>query len=288
MNDMLVVLDFDNTIVNGHMHGYLEGKFISPDEKEDSKIKQQVESFLKEKGGIKNEKKLKVFLKDLLKEGVNVAIASFTKYTQHVEYCIKHNLDLSDDEANSIKVIGWLLNNTPDQKDSRRSSSGSNIQKQHISEEGKPREKKRKLSLNFDLAAQESTTTKQESTREKYGKNFHILCLLKEHKKKYGELPKAVVLLDDDENNIKYINGFNEMIDSLLKSEDKYEKKLLNIDNERASINFTKEDMKGIKFIGVLVPKDVIKDNNESKYNLFRASRKPCCTCSNSARGSRR
>lgn len=108
-NSALLIFDFDQTITNEHMYKSFArlGKSDFNSDKENAVTEQEVKEFLqKENSGIKNEEKLKFVLKSALSSGVEVAIASFTKYIKAVEYVVKNHLDLTEEQAQGIKVVG--------------------------------------------------------------------------------------------------------------------------------------------------------------------------------------
>ncbi|XCA33294.1 MAG: hypothetical protein ABS808_00130 [Wolbachia endosymbiont of Polyergus mexicanus] len=78
--------------------------------------------------------------------------------------------------------------------------------------------------------------------KNQVGKNLHICKAIVEYKDKHGELPKTVMLVDDDVKNIQKINEF---VASMSKREEWLEKNGLSI-----------EGIQKIKFEGARVPKE--------------------------------
>ena len=78
--------------------------------------------------------------------------------------------------------------------------------------------------------------------KNQVGKNLHICKAIVEYKDKHGELPKTVMLVDDDVKNIQKINEF---VASMSKREEWLEKNGLSI-----------EEIQKIKFEGARVPKE--------------------------------
>lgn len=76
--------------------------------------------------------------------------------------------------------------------------------------------------------------------KNQIGKNLHICKAIVEYKDKHGELPKNVMLVDDDVKNIQKINEF---VASMSKREEWLEENGLSL-----------QDIKNIKFEGAQVP----------------------------------
>lgn len=172
-NNSLLIFDFDNTITNGHMHNAFsrleKSDFNSGAEY--AVTDNDIEGFMKEKGGIKNEETLKSVLQSALSSGMEVNIASYTKYPNAVKRVVENHLDLSKKQAGGISVFG-----------------------------GFP--------ADYDTQLPRSNVKEQQN---QVGKNLHICRVIVEYKNKHnGQLPKTVMLVDDSTDNIKKIDEFVE------------------------------------------------------------------------------
>lgn len=107
-----VIFDFDKTIINQNMDNYFYSLWRRSDYgsgKADAVTAENIENFFKiQDSGIKNEKQLKPALQSALTDGMEVAIASFTRYRKAVEYVVQNYLGLSEEQAKNIKVVGGL------------------------------------------------------------------------------------------------------------------------------------------------------------------------------------
>ncbi|MDG7053159.1 MAG: hypothetical protein LKM45_04730 [Wolbachia endosymbiont of Alcedoecus sp.] len=173
-NNALLIFDFDNTITNEHMHNVFSGRY-SGFKKSDfnsgaeyAVTDNDIEGFMKEKGGIKNEETLKPVLQSALSSGVEVNIASYTGYPNAVKRVVENHLGLSKEQADSISVFG-----------------------------GFP--------ADYDIQLKSSALKEQQN---QVGKNLHICRAIVEYKDKHGQLPKTVMLVDDSADNIKKIDEF--------------------------------------------------------------------------------
>ncbi|MDG7057325.1 MAG: hypothetical protein LKM43_04225 [Wolbachia endosymbiont of Penenirmus auritus] len=107
-NNALLIFDFDNTITNGHMHNAFS-RLIKSDldsGAEYAVTDNDIEGFMKEKGGIKNEETLKPLLQSALSSGLEVNIASYTGYPNAVKGVVENHLGLSKEQVNSVSVFG--------------------------------------------------------------------------------------------------------------------------------------------------------------------------------------
>lgn len=205
-NNTLLIFDFDNTITNGHMHAVFSGRH-SGIEKSDynsaaknAVTDHNIKDFLKNTGGMKNEERLKSTLQSALSGGIEVNIASYTKYPDAVKEVVENHLGLSKEQADSISVFGRFPENYDNE-------------------------------LKGDKEQQ-----------SKVGKNLHICKAIVEYKDKHGELPKNVMLVDDDVKNIQKINEF---VASMSKRGGWLKENGLSI-----------EEIQKIKFEGARVPKE--------------------------------
>ncbi|WCR59039.1 MAG: hypothetical protein PG978_000453 [Wolbachia endosymbiont of Ctenocephalides felis wCfeF] len=172
-NNSLLIFDFDNTITNKHMHNAFskEHKSDFNSGAEYAVTDNDIKGFMKEKGGIKNEETLKSVLQSALSSGMEVNIASYTKYPNAVKRVVENHLDLSKKQAGGISVFG-----------------------------GFP--------ADYDTQLPRSNVKEQQN---QVGKNLHICRAIVEYKNKHnGQLPKTVMLVDDSTDNIKKIDEFVE------------------------------------------------------------------------------
>lgn len=206
-NNTLLIFDFDNTITNEHMHNAFSSSSKSDFVSTQNNVvtDTDIKDFLKNTGGIKNEEKLKSTLRSALSGGIEVNIASYTGYPNAVRRVAENHLGLSKEQAGGISVFGGF----PGDYDNE---------------------------LPKGLKEQQS----------KVGKNLHICRAIVEYKNNHnGQLPKTVMLVDDDAENIEKVNEF---VESMSKREEWLEKNGLSI-----------EEIQKIKFEGARVPK---KDKN--------------------------
>lgn len=172
-NNSLLIFDFDNTITNKHMHNAFskEHKSDFNSGAEYAVTDNDIEGFMKEKGGIKNEETLKSVLQSALSSGMEVNIASYTGYPNAVKRVVENHLGLSKKQAENISVFG-----------------------------GFP--------ADYDTQLPRSNVKEQQN---QVGKNLHICRAIVEYKNKHnGQLPKTVMLVDDSIDNIKKIDEFVE------------------------------------------------------------------------------
>lgn len=94
----LVCFDLDCTILNGRLN-YSLGKAGVPPGKAD---RETLDFHLKNVGGIKNRMALQRTIKDLLKNGVNVAITSFSSHPESIPYVLE-KIGLTPGEIARIK-----------------------------------------------------------------------------------------------------------------------------------------------------------------------------------------
>lgn len=107
MPGKLFCFDFDNTIVNGHMHNYMVDKWatdLNRPEHPSSKKDYNVQQFLREAGGIKNKAELEATMKHILSTGNKIAITSFSWFPQQIKEVL-NTLDLRPYNANQIVVV---------------------------------------------------------------------------------------------------------------------------------------------------------------------------------------
>lgn len=198
----MMMHNFDNTITNGHMHNALSrsGKSDFNSTQNNAATDNDIENFLENTDGIKNEEGLKSTLQSALSGGIEVNIASYTKYPDAVKEVVENHLGLSKEQADSISVFGRFPENYDNE-------------------------------LKGDKEQQ-----------SKVGKNLHICKAIVEYKDKHGELPKNVMLVDDDVKNIQKINEF---VASMSKRGGWLKENGLSI-----------EEIQKIKFEGARVPKE--------------------------------
>lgn len=104
-NSALLIFDFNQTIVESPICNQFAFKNYSDygSGKANAVTDKEIKEFL-QNSGIKNKEKLKSVLKSALSRGVEVAIVSPT-YPKAVEYVVKNHLDLTEEQAQSIKVF---------------------------------------------------------------------------------------------------------------------------------------------------------------------------------------
>ncbi|WP_341817212.1 hypothetical protein [Wolbachia endosymbiont (group A) of Agelastica alni] len=112
-NNTLLIFDFDNTITNGHMHSAFRngGKSDFNSTQNNAVTDHNIENFLKNTGGMKNEERLKSTLQSALSGGIEVNIASYTGYPNAVKRVVENHLGLSKEQADSISVFGRFPEN---------------------------------------------------------------------------------------------------------------------------------------------------------------------------------
>ncbi|EAL59653.1 hypothetical protein WwSim0705, partial [Wolbachia endosymbiont of Drosophila simulans] len=203
-NNTLLIFDFDNTITNGHMHNALSrlSKSDFNSTQNNAATDNDIKNFLENTDGIKNKEGLKSVLQSALSSGIEVNIASYTKYPDAVKEVVKDHLGLFEEQTGSISVFGGFPG-------------------------------------DYDNQLQELDVREQQS---QVGKNLHICEAIVKYKNKHGELPKTVMLVDDDVKNIQKINEF---VASMSKRGGWLKENGLSV-----------EDIKNIKFEGARVPKE--------------------------------
>jgi hypothetical protein len=120
-NDSILIFDFDQTIVKSSMcNPFASQNYNDYDSGQNNAVtKEKIEEFL-QNSGIKNKKKLKSVLQSALSSGAEVAIVSLA-YSKSVEYIVKNYLDLTEEQAQSIKVFeGTTKHQTPQIEDSAK------------------------------------------------------------------------------------------------------------------------------------------------------------------------
>ncbi|MFP3029651.1 MAG: hypothetical protein ACEY3M_00215 [Wolbachia sp.] len=169
-NNVLLIFDFDNTITNGHMHNALSrlSKSDFNSTQNNAATDNDIKNFLENTDGIKNKEGLKSVLQSALSSGIEVNIASYTKYPDAVKEVVKDHLGLFKEQTGSISVFGGFPG-------------------------------------DYDNQLQELDVREQQS---QVGKNLHICEAIVKYKNKHGVLPKTVMLVDDDVKNIQKINEF--------------------------------------------------------------------------------
>lgn len=106
-----------------------------------------------------------------------------------------------------------------------------------------------------------------EQKGSKIRKNLHVLYLLKAYKKIRGTLPQEVMLVDDDNLNVVCVNDFHKNVEELLAQD--MNSILKNIDPEIAKVDVSKEELKSIKFQGILVSRGPITEVNGAVDNDY-------------------
>ncbi|WP_250294749.1 hypothetical protein [Wolbachia endosymbiont of Oedothorax gibbosus] len=173
-SNALLVLDFDNTVTNEHMHNAffkLEKVDFNPTQN-NAVTDDNIRRFIEATEGIKNEENLKPVLQFAISKGIEVNIASFTGYPNAVRRVVKNHLGLPEKQAENISVFG-----------------------------GFPQD--------YDVQLQGLSVRKQQ---DQVGKNLHICKAIVEYKDKHGQLPKTVMLVDDTKINIENIEKFVEVM----------------------------------------------------------------------------
>lgn len=112
----LSCFDLDCTIVNGRLGWSLNTAGVEPG----TATRDTLEFHLQSIGGIKNKMALRMTMKDLLKNGVQVAITSFGKNPEAIPFVLE-KVGLTPDEIARVKVFTFR----PDKE--TRKSTGKNI-----------------------------------------------------------------------------------------------------------------------------------------------------------------
>ncbi|MEY2393447.1 hypothetical protein [Wolbachia endosymbiont of Tettigetta isshikii] len=224
----LLIFDFDQTIVKSSMCNLFEYQnYNDYDSGQDNAVtKEKIEEFLKN-SGIKNKKKLKHVLQSALSRGAEVAIVSLA-YPKSVEYIVKNYLDLTEEQAQSIKVF---------EETTKRQTS-------QIEDPAKMAEKMNK------------------SQDPQIGKHLCVLYLLKAHKKDKGMLPQKVMLVDGNMRNTNPVDDFHRNIKELLKKN--MNSLLENIDQEIAEVDISKKELENITFKEINISSELTTETNRA------------------------
>ncbi|WP_333023367.1 hypothetical protein [Wolbachia endosymbiont of Pentidionis agamae] len=237
----LLIFDFDGTVIDGHMHSHFCSLYKSDynSGRNDAVTEQDVESFLQSSGGIKNKEKLSCMLKSALNsENVEVAIASFTRYPKAVKLIIQKHLGLSEGQAQKIRIVG---------------STGKELE---------------------DVREREHTIKPFLEQRD-IGKNLHIFYHTLRYKSKYYISPQEVMLVDDDEDNIKVLSNIHEHPSYLLRGQYYISEVLIDpdtvdwtqgYDDDVFTTDIGKEELRSIKFKGVFVPSKTANQSTSCDY----------------------
>ncbi|WP_264731633.1 hypothetical protein [Wolbachia endosymbiont (group A) of Sphaerophoria taeniata] len=206
-NNTLLIFDFDNTITNGHMHNIFSGKHSG-------------------------------FKKSDFNSGAEYAvkdtdIGNFLKNTGGVKNKETLKSVLQSALSNGVKVN--IASYTGYSDAVRR------VVENHL---GLSKEQAGGISVfgGFPGDYDNELPKGLKEQKNQVGKNLHICKAIVEYKDKHGELPKTVMLVDDDVKNIQKINEF---VASMSKREEWLEKNGLSI-----------EEIQKIKFEGARVPKE--------------------------------
>ena len=202
-NNTLLIFDFDNTITNGHMHNTFSRLGKS--------------DFNSAAEGAVPDHNIKDFLENTdgikNKEGLKSALQSALS---------------SRMEVNIASYTGY-------------SDTVRRVVENHL---GLSKEQAGGISVfgGFPGDYDNELPKGLKEQKNQVGKNLHICKAIVEYKDKHGELPKTVMLVDDDVKNIQKINEF---VASMSKREEWLEKNGLSI-----------EEIQKIKFEGARVPKE--------------------------------
>ena len=202
-NNTLLIFDFDNTITNGHMHNTFSRLGKS--------------DFNSAAEGAVTDHNIKDFLENTdgikNKEGLKSALQSALS---------------SRMEVNIASYTGY-------------SDAVRRVVENHL---GLSKEQAGGISVfgGFPGDYDNELPKGLKEQKNQVGKNLHICKAIVEYKDKHGELPKTVMLVDDDVKNIQKINEF---VASMSKREEWLEKNGLSI-----------EEIQKIKFEGARVPKE--------------------------------
>lgn len=235
-NSALLIFDFDQTITNQSMHNFFVSKNYSDynSGEKDAVTEEKIKEFL-QNPGIKNKEKLRSVLQSALSSEVEVGIVSFAKYIKAVEYVVKNHLGLTEEQAQSIKVVGKttkLQGLTADALD--------------------PAEIAKKMTR---------------SKNPQIEKHLCVLYLLKAHKKDKSMLPQKVMLVDSNLLNTDSADDLRRNIKELL---EKDMKGLLgNIDQEIAEVDISEEELENITFKGINVPRESVTETNKTEDDVY-------------------
>ncbi len=211
----MLIFDFDQTIVKSSMCNLFASQNYNDynSGQNNAVTKEKIEEFF-QNSGIKNKKKLKSVLQSALSSGAEVVIVSLA-YPKSVEHIVKNYLDLTEEQAQSIKVFKGTTKRQPPQ-------------------------------IEDSAKIAEKMTKSQDPQIEKH---LRVLYLLKAHKKDKGMLPQKVMLVDGNMRNTNPVDDFHRNIKELLK---KNMKSLLeNIDQGIAEVDISKEELENITFKGI-------------------------------------
>lgn len=201
-NNTLLIFDFDNTITNGHMHNIFSGKHSG-------------------------------FKKSDFNSGAEYAvndtdIGNFLKNTGGVKNkeTLKSVLQSALSNGGKVNIASYT----------GYSDAVRRVVENHL---GLSKEQAGGISVfgGFPGDYDNELPKGLKEQKNQVGKNLHICKAIVEYKDKHGELPKTVMLVDDDVKNIQKINEF---VASMSKREEWLEKNGLSI-----------EEIQKIKFEGV-------------------------------------
>lgn len=242
-NNGLLILDFNQTIVDGFMCNSFASKGYSDynSGKENPVTEEKIEEFLQD-SEIKNKEKLKSVLESALSNGVEIAIVSH-KYPKAVEYIVKNHLDL-EEQAQAIKVFEGIIKDQTSQEE----------QYQRLEEQC---QRLKALEITKDQTSQTGNSAAITDRAIKLkdsqsGKHLCVLSLLKAYKKDKGMLPQKVMLVDGNQRGINPADDFYKSIEEGLLEKDM--KGLLeNIDQKIAKVDISKGELENITFKGINV-----------------------------------
>ncbi|UPA55341.1 hypothetical protein MWH06_01440 [Wolbachia pipientis] len=202
-NNTLLIFDFDNTITNGHMHNTFSRLGKS--------------DFNSAAEGAVTDHNIKDFLENT--DGI--------KNEEGLKSALQSALS-SRMEVNIASYTGY-------------SDAVRRVVENHL---GLSKEQAGGISVFGGFPGDYDNELPKDLKEQKnqVGKNLHICKAIVEYKDKHGELPKTVMLVDDDVKNIQKINEF---VASMSKREEWLEKNGLSI-----------EEIQKIKFEGARVPKE--------------------------------
>lgn len=168
-NNTLLIFDFDNTITNGHMHSVFRNG-----EKSD---------FNSTQNNAMTDHNIKNFLKD----------TGGIKNEERLKSTLQSALS-SGMEVNIASYTGY-------------SDAVRRVVENHL---GLSKEQAGGISVfgGFPGDYDNELPKGLKEQKNQVGKNLHICKAIVEYKDKHGELPKTVMLVDDDVENIQKINEF--------------------------------------------------------------------------------
>ncbi|KLT22443.1 hypothetical protein wVul_0808 [Wolbachia endosymbiont of Armadillidium vulgare str. wVulC] len=244
-NNGLLILDFNQTIVDGFMCNSFASKGYSDynSGKENPVTKEKIEEFLQD-SEIKNKEKLKSVLESALSNGVEIAIVSH-KYPKAVEYIVKNHLDL-EEQAQAIKVFeGIIKDQTSQEKQYQR------LEEQCQRLKALEETTKDQTSQTGNSAAITDQMIKRKDPQS--GKHLCFLYLLKAYKKDKDMLPQKVMLVDGNMQSTNPADNFRKNIEELLEKDKDMKSFLENIDQEIAKVDISKGELENITFKGINV-----------------------------------